>query len=126
MTAESAYGAFAYAYDKALGERFFRSARRVLSTLLNRYPAHVQTHLDVACGTGLTTEFFASKGWTSLGVDASVSMLGVARERARRLVAGDIRALPLRTTFARITCLYDSLNHLKDRADLVAAFRAIR
>ncbi len=126
MTAESAYGAFAYAYDKALGERFFRSARRVLSTLLNRYPAHVRTHLDVACGTGLTMEFFASKGWTSLGVDASVSMLGVARERARRLVAGDIRALPLRTTFARITCLYDSLNHLKDRADLVAAFRAIR
>jgi SAM-dependent methyltransferase len=122
----SAYGAFAYAYDKALGERFFKSARRLLENLLGRYPARVKTHLDLACGTGLTVEFFASQGWSSIGVDASVMMLAMARGRARGLVAGDVRALPLRGTFSRITCLYDSLNHLKSRADLVAAFRAVR
>jgi SAM-dependent methyltransferase len=122
----SAYGAFAYAYDKALGERFFKSARRLLETLLGRYPARVKTHLDLACGTGMTVEFFASQGWSSIGVDASVPMLAMARGRAHGLVAGDIRALPLRGTFSRITCLYDSLNHLKSRADLVAAFRAVR
>ena len=122
----SAYGAFAYAYDKALGERFFRSARKILVTLLERYPAAVKTHLDLACGTGLTMEFLASRGWKSTGVDASFPMLAVARERAHTLVAGDVRSLPLRGTFARITCLYDSLNHLKSRADLVAAFRSVR
>jgi Methylase involved in ubiquinone/menaquinone biosynthesis len=122
----SAYGAFAYAYDKALGERFFKSARRLLENLLGRYPARVKTHLDLACGTGLTVEFFASQGWSSIGVDASVMMLAMARGRARGLVAGDVRALPLRGTFSRITCLYDSLNHLKSRADLVAAFRGVR
>ena len=122
----SAYGAFAYAYDKALGERFFRSARKILVTLLDRYPAVAKTHLDVACGTGLTMEFLASRGWKSTGVDASFPMLAVARERAHTLVAGDVRSLPLRGTFARITCLYDSLNHLKSRADLVAAFRSVR
>jgi SAM-dependent methyltransferase len=122
----SAYDAFAFAYDKALGERFFRSARRVLTTLLTRYPSRIHTHLDVACGTGLTIEFFRSQGWSSIGVDASVTMLAVAAERAPHLVAGDFRALPLRKTFARITCLYDSLNHLKNRADLVAAFRSVR
>lgn len=122
----SAYGAFAYAYDKALGERFFRSARKILDTLIDRYPAATKTHLDIACGTGLTMEFFASRGWKSTGVDASVPMLAVARDRARNLVAGDIRSLPLRGTFARITCLYDSLNHLKSRTDLVAAFRGVR
>ena len=122
----SAYGAFAYAYDKALGERFFRSARKILVTLLDRYPAREKTHLDVACGTGLTMEFLASRGWKSIGVDASVPMLAVARGRALKLVGGDVRSLPLRGTFARITCLYDSLNHLKNRADLDAAFRSIR
>ena len=122
----SAYGAFAYAYDKALGERFFKSARRLLENLLGRYPAPVKTHLDLACGTGMTVEFFASQGWSSIGVDASVMMLAMARRRARGLVAGDVRTLPLRGTFSRITCLYDSLNHLKSRADLVAAFRAVR
>ena len=31
---------------------------------------------------------------------------------ARGGVAGDMRHLPFRRKFARITCLYDSLNHL--------------
>ena len=122
----AAYGDFAWAYDKALGERFFRSARKLLDRLLERYPSATHTHLDVACGTGLTVEFFRSRGWWSAGVDASVPMLAVAAERAPHLVAGDFRALPLRGTFARITCLYDSLNHLKSRTDLVAAFRSVR
>ncbi len=122
----SAYGAFAFAYDLALGERFFKAARKQLEAFLERYPAATRTHLDVACGTGLTVQFFASRGWKSFGVDASVPMLAMARERVTRLAAGDFGALPLRGTFARITCLYDSLNHLKSRTDLVAAFRSVR
>src|SRR5215212_11091211 len=120
------YGAFAYAYDKALGDRFFRAVRRLLSDALEKYPTPRRTHLDVACGTGLAIDFFCQRGWRSVGVDASLPMLQMARVRAPRLVAGDFRALPLRGTFARITCLYDSLNHLKDRVDLAAAFRSIR
>ncbi|HUP46287.1 MAG TPA: class I SAM-dependent methyltransferase [Thermoanaerobaculia bacterium] len=122
----SAYGTFAYAYDKALGERFFRSVRRVLAQLLERYPAVEKTHLDLACGTGLAIDYFAARGWSSLGLDASLTMLGMARARSTRLVAADLRAIPLRGTFSRITCLYDSLNHLKSRSDLVAAFCAVR
>jgi len=121
-----AYGAFAYAYDKALGERFFRAVRRVLDDVLARYPTPTHTHLDLACGTGLVVESFRGNGWRSVGLDASVEMLATARRRASPLVAGDFRALPLRTKFARITCLYDSLNHLLDRNDLVAAFRSVR
>ena len=118
------YGAFAYAYDKALGERFFRAARRILDELLTRYPTRKKTHLDVACGTGLAIEFFRKRGWRSVGVDASLPMLTLARGRGA-VVAGDFRALPFRRQFARITCLYDSLNHLKERSDLIETFRAI-
>ncbi len=121
-----AYGAFAYAYDKALGERFFRAARRLLDETLERHPTPKRTHLDLACGTGLVVEYFRSRGWRSTGIDASIEMLATARTRVSRLVAGDFRALPLRRRFARITCLYDSLNHLLDANDLVAAFRSVR
>ncbi len=126
MRTSSAYDAFAYAYDKALGERFFQAARRLLNQLMTRYPAGEKTHLDVACGTGLALQFFQSRGWTSVGVDASLPMLRVARTRTPRVAASDFRELALRGTFARITCLYDSLNHLKSRNDLVAAFRSVR
>lgn len=125
MSAAESYGAFAYAYDQALGERYFRAVRRLLTDVLDRYPSQSMTHLDVCCGTGLAMPFFAGRGFVSTGVDISPVMLNVARKRAGRLVGGDTRALPLRTVFSRITCLYDSLNHLLDPRDLAAAFREI-
>lgn len=121
-----AYGAFAYAYDQALGERFFKSVRPLLESALERYPTKEKTHLDVACGTALVVQYFEERGWRSIGVDASLDMLRVGRSRATHLVSGDFRALPLRKTFARVTCLYDSFNHVRDRNELVAAFRSVR
>jgi SAM-dependent methyltransferase len=124
-SAES-YGAFAYAYDQALGRRFFRAVQRLLVKSLEERPPAVKTHLDVACGTGYAMELFARRGFRSVGVDLSLPMLEIAHTRVRRLVCADLRALPLRRTFARITCLYDSLNHMKEHEELVAAFRAVR
>jgi SAM-dependent methyltransferase len=125
-TRGEAYAAFAYAYDQALGERFFKAVRTLLDGQLRKHPTPVKTHLDVACGTGLALEHFRKRGWQSVGVDASVEMLSIARARSPRLVAGDFRALPFRGTFSRITCLYDSLNHIRESNELVAAFRAMR
>jgi len=129
-TRGEAYAAFAYAYDEALGKRFFKSVRTVLDRQLAKYPAPAnptdKTHLDIACGTGLAIDHFAKRGWRSVGLDASVEMLSIARSRSKRLVAGDFRSLPLRGTFARITCLYDSLNHIREKHELIAAFRSMR
>jgi SAM-dependent methyltransferase len=118
------YGAFAWAYDQSLGRSFFRTAARILSHLERRHPPGRTTHLDIACGTGLVMEWFRARGYRSTGLDASVSMLGVARQRVPRLVAGDLRDLPFAGPFGRITCLYDSLNHLLTTRDLVAALTA--
>jgi SAM-dependent methyltransferase len=125
MSSAESYGAFAYAYDQALGNRYFRAVRRLIEEVLDRYPAATKTHLDVACGTALAMPFFGARDFVTTGVDISPVMLNVARTRANRLVAGDVRSLPLRGTFSRITCLYDSLNHLLDWSELAAAFRQI-
>lgn len=117
-----AYGAFAYAYDQALGERFFKAIRKLVDETLKRHPTPKRTHLDVACGTGMFVEQMRKKGWRSTGVDASIEMI----ERTRGNVVGDMRALPFRRKFARITCLYDSLNHLLEADDLAEAFHSIR
>lgn len=121
-----AYGAFAYAFDKALGTRFWSAARGLVERALETYPTGKRTHLDVACGTGLALEYFRANGWTSTGIDASLPMLQIARSRSMRIAAADVRALPFRGAFSRITCLYDSLNHLLERGDLVAGFGAMR
>lgn len=122
---DATYGPFAYAYDRALGERYFRAIRRLLDEVLRRYPPQVRTHLDVACGTGIALRFFAEHGFQSTGADLSIAMLSMARERSRRLVDADARALPFRGSFGLITCLYDSLNHMMDPDDLLRSFREI-
>ena len=114
------YDAFAYAYDQALGERFFRSVRRLLDRALEKHKPKQRTHLDLACGSGLAIEFFEERGFQSTGVDLSLPMLEIARTRTTRLVAGDLRQLPFRGAFGLVTSLYDSLNHLDD---LAPAFR---
>jgi SAM-dependent methyltransferase len=124
MTSES-YGAFAWAYDAALGQKFFQAVRRMLDDVMEKHPSLLRTHLDVACGTGYAVEYFERRGFRSVGVDASLPMLSIARQRARALVTADFRSLPLRGQFGRITCLYDSLNHMQTERDLVAAFSAV-
>jgi SAM-dependent methyltransferase len=121
-----AYGAFAYAYDRALGERFFKSVLPLVASALERHPSKQKTHLDVACGTGLMVHHFREMGWTSTGVDASLEMLRMGASRAPRRVCGDFGSLPFRKTFARITCVYDSFNHIRERNELVATFRSVR
>src|SRR5439155_23733196 len=82
------YGAFAYAYDKALGERYFRAIRRMLDDVLERFPRPpAKTHLDVAGRTGLPMRHFARRGFVSTGIDNSMPMLRMAHGRAPRLVA---------------------------------------
>lgn len=122
---DATYGPFAYAYDRALGERYFRAIRRLLDQMLRRHPPSTRTHLDVACGTGLALRYLGERGFQSTGADFSMSMLAMARGRSQRLVDADARALPFRGPFGLITCLYDSLNHMMQPEDLANSFREI-
>jgi SAM-dependent methyltransferase len=128
VDAES-YGAFAYAYDSALGIPFFAVLRPHLERLLQRYePAG--RHLDLACGTGKALHFFSERGFRSTGVDVSMPMLQLSRSAEVasnvHVVAGDVRTLPFRGTFDLLTSFYDSLNHLLTKDDLLDGFRAAR
>lgn len=123
--AADSYGAFARVYDKALGTLFMRGAGAVLRALEVEYPTDVRTHLDVACGTGLAMRHFVTRGWRSRGIDASYAMVSRARARGLDVAVADVRSFALRATFERVTCLYDSLNHLLDRDDLARTFASV-
>ncbi len=121
-----AYGGFAWLYDGALGQPFADAARSTLEQIITGYLGDQRGDaLDLACGSGLSTSLLHDLGFTAFGLDASLSMLSIASSRANRLVAGDLRQLPLRTSFALVTCLYDSLNHMLEEADLEAAMRSV-
>jgi glycosyltransferase involved in cell wall biosynthesis/SAM-dependent methyltransferase len=83
--------------------------------------------LDVGCGPGWVSEYFARLGYDVTGVDISEELIQVARERLERLpyqvdqetpmrcrfLTHDIEAAPLREKFDAIIC-YDALHHFED------------
>jgi SAM-dependent methyltransferase len=89
----------------------------------------VRRVLVAACGTGAAAVELARRGFEVTGFDLSLEMLAVAAAKpwqgpggAARLVAGDLRAVPLAGGWADlVVCLNASINYLLEPAEVVAA-----
>jgi 2-polyprenyl-3-methyl-5-hydroxy-6-metoxy-1,4-benzoquinol methylase len=83
--------------------------------------------LDVGCGSGWLSEYFARLGYEVTGIDISPMLIEMARERLQsvpygvdretplrhRFLVHDIEREPLDETFDAIIC-YDALHHFED------------
>ena len=83
--------------------------------------------LDVGCGSGWLSEYFARLGYDVSGIDISDDLIRMARERLERVpynldhetalrcrfLMHDIEIAPLAEKFDAVIC-YDSLHHLAD------------
>jgi SAM-dependent methyltransferase len=85
--------------------------------------------LDVACGTGKSTEPLFARGYSVLACDISEGMVSEARrkfpDRAESFLVADMRSLPPLGEFDLIICLDDSMNYLLEDEELEAAFQGI-
>lgn len=84
--------------------------------------------LDVACGSGHSTNPWLERGYSVVGCDRSPRMLSLAAERTggrAALELADLRELPALGSFDLVTCLNDSLNHLLSPRDVRAALRGM-
>jgi len=91
--------------------------------------------LDLACGTGVCLMLWSQRGYNVIGLDISLPMLQVCREKISRaydganceiqLINTDIRNFALARRVPIITCLYDSLNYLLSETDLMCCFKKV-
>ena len=79
----SGYGDFARVYDALNSDACYEQRGEYLWSVFKKFRngEGPKTCLDLACGTGILTEFFAKKGCEMIGVDGSVEMLNGARRR---------------------------------------------
>jgi len=98
------------------GRRADRLEKRLLRWCLDQFP-DARTILDVGCGTGHFTRWFAEFGLDVTGLDSSPAMLRVAREHGGvRYVQGDALALPMAPRTVDLVMLITTLEFLDDPA----------
>lgn len=84
--------------------------------------------LDLGCGTGKLTRFFAQKGYDMIGVDNSIEMLDIARANQEKegdilYLLQDMREFELYGTVRAIYSACDSLNYILDEEELLTVFK---
>ena len=96
-----------------------------LSPIIRKELPHANTWLDLCCGTGSLLRLSSNDGFVTTGVDISRHQINHARKNVpkARFVVGDVRELSLNHEFDIVTCMFDSLNYLKTKRDLLKTFR---
>jgi SAM-dependent methyltransferase len=108
--------------------QWYRTARRkVLGSILRR----TGSVCDLACGTGTTAVELARHGIKVFAVDISPVMCRMTRRKAIRVhtqilvLRGDMRTFRLPAPVDLITCEFDALNHVPQKADLKRVAKSV-
>ncbi|MBQ6830968.1 MAG: class I SAM-dependent methyltransferase [Clostridia bacterium] len=129
----SGYGDFSQFYDRLMTDVDYDGYADYLLSLFEKFGGkRPRTVLDVACGSGSLCEAFVKRGVDPIGIDASEEMLFAAHEKPLlqqhdvMLLQQDMRELDLYGTSDGAVCVLDSLNHLRDTADVACVLRRLR
>jgi ubiquinone/menaquinone biosynthesis C-methylase UbiE len=125
--AESAVVSDYEAWYETTDRRADRLEKVLLKQLLGRFP-QASTVLEVGCGTGHFTRWFAVQGLQAIGLDLSRPMLAEAVRLGSPLcVHGDALALPFSTGVFDLVTLVTTLEFLPDPVQpLAEALRVAR
>ena len=111
-----------YAGDVAFLQRLFRR-------YMKRKPRFL---LDIGCGTGSHGLLFVRRGYEVTGLDASASMLAVARRKSRpeddplHLIHGDMRSFRLGRMFDAAVCMFGAFGYLLGERDVTGCLTSVR
>ncbi len=125
------YSEFASVYDILQKDVDYRSRSEYLAELFRKYDRLPTLLLDLACGTGGFSLEFSKKGIDVIGVDPSVEMLSVAREKCYNnnvdmlLLCQTAAELDLYGTVDGAVCCLDSINHIIDADELQESFNKV-
>ncbi|MBC7293866.1 MAG: methyltransferase domain-containing protein [Thermoleophilia bacterium] len=107
-------------YETSLGQRHDRVQKADVLKLLP-HPGNGLSLLDVGCGTGHWSRFFASLGYTVHGIDISAKMISRARSKQRdcpgcTFSVADAQALPFADASFAVVAAITSLEFMPDPA----------
>ena len=85
--------------------------------------------LDLGCGTGSLSLRLAKKGYDMIGIDYSMDMLEIAREKSEGMdilyLEQDMREFELYGTVKAILCVCDSINYILEPEEVEEVFSLV-
>lgn len=122
------YHDFASVYDRLQDTDYERFAD-YYEEIFKKFGCKPELIVDLACGTGNITLPLAKRGYDMIGIDLSVEMLNIAREKA--VIAGqdilflnqDMTEFELYGTVDAVVCALDGVNYLTENGQLEQLFQ---
>jgi SAM-dependent methyltransferase len=109
--------------------RDHHEAREVVALIVERMGELLDAPvLDLACGAGRHQRTLCDRGWWTVGLDLSPSLLRAARveDRTAPLVRADMRELPFAdASFALVVNLFTSFGYFRDDAQHLRVLRDV-
>lgn len=122
-------------YDKLMSFINYPSWISYIETIIALNNVKEKILLDLACGTGVCLELWLQKGYEVVGLDGSLPMLRICKEKLSKfylaennnslLINANMHNFVLARKIPIITCLYDSLNYLLSEADILRCFEKV-
>lgn len=128
----NSYTNFAGYYDRLMTEDInYEQIADFIENIFTEYDIEPQLVADLACGTGNITIPMAKRGYEMIGVDKSVEMLEVARDKASGenqdilFLNQSITKLDLFGTCDAFLCMIDGVNYIINPKSLENMFKKI-
>lgn len=126
---EEMYGSFAAVYDTFMDNVPYDEWVRRYEEILKENGITDGILLDLGCGTGNMTLRFSEKGYDMIGVDLSMDMLEIAREKSEGTgilyLEQDMREFELYGTVKAVLCVCDSINYILNQEEVEKVFSLV-
>ena len=138
-----AYTSFAEVYDTFMDNIPYEEWNSYLVGLLNEYGVSDGIVAELGCGTGNMTRLLAGEGYDMIGIDSSMDMLEIAREKSGAegmeddacpgegqdkkilYLLQDMRSFELYGTVAAVVSICDCMNYITEPEELLEVFRLV-
>lgn len=125
----NSYTSFAAVYDEFMDNIPYSDWCHYIKGLLDEYHITSGTIADLGCGTGTLTRLLSDMGYDTIGVDNSLDMLEIAKDKSSEdilYLLQDMRELELMEGLDAMISICDSINYITTPSDLIEVFKGVK
>ena len=123
------YESFARVYDTFMDNVPYEKWAKDFLAIMKNHGIEDGILLDLGCGTGSLSLLLHKQGYDMIGVDYSMDMLEIAREKSEGTdilyLAQDMREFELYGTVRAVLCVCDSINYILEPEEVKEVFALV-